>query len=246
MQKVNFQNSRGLNLVGILHIPKEKTEYTITVSHGFTATKDRMRLIQLSESLHKEGFAVLRFDFGGCGESEDSYITLKGQVDDLKSAINYLRDNGYKKIGLWGESFGGLDSILAYDKQIKTMVFHAPVTKAKTPSIFQGEEYLKELKGKEYVVYKKDGREFKIPKQYLIERQSINQKEILSKIKCPILIINGDKDDVVPLENSKEAMQYLPNKSKLEIIKGGGHKLNEKEWDKVISLSIGWFKKYLK
>lgn len=245
MEKIDFQNSKGLNLTGILHLPRKRTEYAIAVSHGFTATKDRPRLIKLSESLSEAGFAVLRFDFGGCGESESRDITIKHQVDDLKSSINYLRKAGYTEIGLWGESLGGLISIRAYDKQIKTIVLHAPVTKARTPGAFKGEEYLKELEEKGYVIYKKDGREFNIPKEYSIELRSIDQKNILSKIECPVLIISGDKDDAVPLEQSKEAMQYLPKESKLEIIKDGQHHLNEKEWDTVISLSVDWFKEYL-
>ena len=72
----------------------------------------------------------------------------------------------------------------------------------------------------------------------------VNQKEILSKIKSPALIIHGDKDDTVPLEHSKEAMQYLSKESKLGIIKNGNHKLDSK-MNLVIPLSVDWFKRYL-
>lgn len=244
MKKITFQNSKGLRLTGVIHLPKEKTTSAIIVSHGFASTKDRPRLIRLSETLSKEGFAVLRFDFGGCGESENREITMKNQVDDLKSAINYLTRNGYKELGLLGESFGGLTSILAYDERIKAMVLWAPVTKAKTPSIFKEEKDLKELQEKGFITYKKDGRDFKLPKEYFIERQSINQKEILSRIKCPVLIIHGNKDDLIPLKHSKEAMQHLTKESKLKIIKNGCHKLDEK-MNEVLPLSVNWLKKYL-
>jgi len=198
----------------------------------------------LAETLSKNGFAALRFDFGGCGESEDSEITLKNQVDDLKSAINYMRKNGYFNIGLLGESLGGLTSILAYDNEIKALVLWAPVTKSKAPSTIQKEELQQELNERGFIIYQKDGKKFMIPKEYLEERQAINQKEILSKIKCPVLIIHGDKDDIVPLADSREAMQFLPEKSKLEIIKNGDHKLDDKI-NEVIPLSVNWFKKYL-
>jgi alpha-beta hydrolase superfamily lysophospholipase len=244
MEKVTFQNSKGLKLVGILHLPKEKVKSGIIVSHSFAATKDRPHLVKLSETLLKEGFTVLRFDFGGCGESENREITVKDQVDDLKSAISYLRKRDYREIGLLGESLGGLISILAYDSQIKAMVLWAPVTKAKASSIVQEEELKEKLNKESYIIYKKDGREFKISKEYLIERQSVNQQEILSRVKCPVLIIHGNKDDVIPLEHSKEAIQYLSEESKLEIIEEGDHKL-DKKIDVVIPLSVNWFKKYL-
>lgn len=245
-KKITFQNSRGTRLVGVLHlpVPEEKTNSAVIISHGFAANKDRTRLIKLAETLSKNGFATLRFDFGGCGESEDREITLKSQVDDLKFAINYMRKNGYSSIGLLGESLGGLTSILAYDDKIKALVLWAPVTKSKTPSIIQKEELQQELNERGFLIYQKDGREFKIPKEYLEERQAVNQKEILSKIKSPVLIIHGDKDDTIPLAQSKEAMQFLSGKSKLEIIKEGDHKLDDK-MDEVISLSVNWFKKYL-
>ena len=243
-KKIAFQNSRGTKLVGALHLPEEKTDSAVIVSHGFAANKDRTRLIKLAKTLSKNGFVILRFDFGGCGESENREITVKDQVDDLKSAINYMRENGYSNIGLLGESLGALTSILVYDDEIKTLVLWAPVTKSKTPSIIQKEELQQELNERGFIIYQKDEKEFKIPKEYFKERQAVNQKEILSKIKSPVLIIHGDKDDTVPFEQSKEAMQFLPKESKLEIIREGDHKLDDK-MSEVIALSVNWFRKYL-
>lgn len=79
-----------------------------------------------------------------------------------------------------------------------------------------------------------------------MERSSVNQEKILSMIKCPVLIIHGDKDSNVPIEHSKKAMQYLDGKSKLEILKGENHKIELNVYlDKIIPLSVNWFKGYL-
>lgn len=56
----------------------------------------------------------------------------------------------------------------------------------------------------------------------------------------PVLVIYENKDDIVPLKRSKEAMQFLPKESKLEIIKGGDHTLNDK-MNKIIALFVNWF-----
>jgi alpha/beta superfamily hydrolase len=91
-KKTIFQNSKGLKLVGIIHnIPKNQTKSAVIIAHGSTANKDRERLVGLAQSLNESAIGVLRFDFGGCGESEDREITIGGQVDDLKSAIGFLR-----------------------------------------------------------------------------------------------------------------------------------------------------------
>jgi pimeloyl-ACP methyl ester carboxylesterase len=125
------------------------------------------------------------------------------------------------------------------------MVLCAPVTKAKIHYWAKTQKFIDEINKKGYLSYEKDERVFEIPKQYLDERASVNQREILTKIKCPTLIIHGSSDDAIPIENSKEAMQYLPPSSKLEILKGGHHTLNKKT-DEVISLAVNWFNKYLK
>jgi alpha/beta superfamily hydrolase len=50
----------------------------------------------------------LRFDFGGCGQSADRPIELRGQIEDLKAAIAFMKSEGYEKLGLLGYSMGGL------------------------------------------------------------------------------------------------------------------------------------------
>lgn len=244
MGKVIFQNSEGFKLIGILHLPKLKTTSAIIISHGFTGSKDRQRFVALSEILAGEGFAVLRFDFGGCGESEDREITLKHQVDDLKFAIKYLKDRGYRDIGLLGHSLGGLISAMCYNVHVKAIVLWAPVTKARESLLIQKQELKQELSDKGYLMYERNGREFKLPQEYFDERKAINQEGVLSKVKCPVLIVHGNMDDTVSIENSKDAMQFLNKESRLEIIEGGDHTLDAKR-DEVIPFSVDWFKKYV-
>ncbi len=245
-EKVTFQNSRGLKLAGVFHAPEKETESTIIMSHGFTGDKDEWgTFVKAAEVFCNSGFSVFRFDFGGSGESEKTSITVEKQVGDLKSAIHFVKQKGYLDVGLLGLSLGGLCSVLAFDEQIKTIVLWAPVTKAKTPTIFKDRQMKTELDEKGYVMIKnRVGREFKIDRQYLKERETINQRQVLSRIKCPVLIIHGAMDDIVPLEHSESAIPYLPEESNLEIIENADHGLNN-ELDKVISLSLNWFKTYL-
>ena len=56
--------------------------------------------------------------------------------------------------------------------------------------------------------------------------------------------MHGDQDDRVPLDDSKNALKYLPTDSKLEIIPGADHQMYEQLND-FISKSINWFNKYL-
>ncbi len=239
-EKITFTNSKGLKLVGILETAK--TDKIVILAHGFTSNKDRPKMVKTAEALSKEGYAVLRFDFTDSGESDKAGITVAGQLDDLQTAMEFARKKGYTKIALVGSSLGGLLSILAYDKDVFTMVLIAPVTAAKTPSFLKDTKIRKEIEEKGYLIIKTG--EFRVEKQYLEERESINQAEILSKVKCPVLIIHGDRDIDVPLEHSKNAMKYLPNGSKLEIIKGADHDFKD-ELPQIIPLAVSWIKKHL-
>jgi len=245
-EKVNFKNSKGLNLIGILHSPKEKTDAIIVMAHGFTSNKDRKRSIRVAEIYAENKIAALRFDFGGSGKSYNTEISIEKQIDDLRSAINFVKEKGYEKIGIQGESLGGLVSLLVYDQDIKVMVLWAPVTKGKDTLkevLIQERLSMDEFREKGFVIKKKGGREFKISKKYFEERVAINQKELLGRVKCPVLILHGDDDDCVPLEDSKEAVKILKD-SELKIIKGGDHKLDMIK--EVFEYSVNWFKKYLK
>lgn len=75
------------------------------------------------------------------------------------------------------------------------------------------------------------------------ERASVNPRKLLSKINYPVLIIHGTHDEVIPLDDSKRAVQYLP-KGELEIIDGADHIFN-RYIDRVAETSLNWFKKYL-
>ena len=55
-----------------------------------------------------------------------------------------------------------------------------------------------------------------------------NGYKAAKNIKCPVLIIHGDADDVVPLSQSKKLDRLLKN-STLIAVKGLTHDYNEKE-----------------
>lgn len=247
MEKISFKNSRGLNLAGIFYPADSKS--VVIMSHGFTGDKSEWgRFDKTAESLNKEGYNALRFDFSGSGESDDEFLSAEKQVDDLNSAIKFVEEKGLNNIGLLGLSLGGLVSAKVYDKRVKTMVFWAPVTNSrKNYEKRFTKEQINELHERGFITYnmKKGARKtIMIDKQIITDRESVDQEKLLSRINCPVLIIHGDKDTTVPLKDSISAMNYLNKESKLEIIKGADHGFYE-YLDTFIELTVSWFKKCL-
>lgn len=245
---INFKNSKGLNLVGWLD--KKSKDSVIILSHGLTDDKSSHgRYDKLAKAIAKKGLSVFRFDFSGFGQSDDTNSTIKKQIDDLKCAIKAMKKLGFKKFGLMGHSLGGYVSIGNYSKDIKTMVFWAPATKAKDYSKERlTPEQTAEIKEKGYFTFNKPKRRWKkimrFDARFIKERNMINQKKDCSNVKCPVLIIHGDCDDTTPLDNSKSALRYFPKNSKLEVLKGEDHNFF-KELDKAVKLTTDWFISHL-
>jgi len=111
-ERVSF-TSRGLKLAGILHLPEPRAERSAAfiVLHGFGSNKDGLGGTTVARMLSGLGYAALRFDFRGCGESEGERgrVICKEQVEDARNALSFLADRGDidpKRIAVIGQSFG--------------------------------------------------------------------------------------------------------------------------------------------
>jgi len=251
MERITFRNSRKLSLVGNLYPSNSKS--IIIMCHGFTSDKNsRGRFPKLATAFNEYGFNVLSFDFSGCGESDDDSLTIEKEVDDLKSAIVYVKSKGYEKIGLYGHSLGSLICLKNYTHEIKTMVLMGAITDSMKYNWaeFFNKEQMVELKSKGYITqYTSE----ELRKKIIIDREMldgfelINQNELLKDIKCPVLIIHGNNDEEEKLlyEKSKAGMYLLSTDSELKIIEGADHSFLG-QFDIVINLAVDWFKEYLK
>jgi predicted alpha/beta-fold hydrolase len=90
MERVTFKNSRSLTLVGNFHSAPSKS--AIVLAHGFTSDKSSDgRFERLGELLNSIGYSVLAFDFGGCGESDDT-IPREYQEEDVIQIFQKPKD----------------------------------------------------------------------------------------------------------------------------------------------------------
>src|SRR2546423_1115886 len=110
-QTVTFE-SDGLRLSGVLHTPEDEGKHpAFLLLHGFGGTRNGAGDLAAAELLTSLGYAALRFDFRGCGESEGerAFILCLDQVSDTRNAVSYLQSlpnvDG-DRIGVLGSSFG--------------------------------------------------------------------------------------------------------------------------------------------
>lgn len=111
----------------------------LALCHGFLCTMG-MDLPEHARRLAGEGFAVLRFDYRGFGESAGEprgELAPLRQSDDARAAVSFLRtlpeaDPG--RVALWGTSFGGAVVLhaAALDERVRAVVANVPVTNGRS------------------------------------------------------------------------------------------------------------------
>lgn len=122
-QDVVTLQSEGQDFVGTLLLPGGDPAPVVLLLHGFTGSRDELTIpstdqgvfVHTANSLMSNGYASLRIDFRGSGESTSDFTyestTFEGQIADAMAAVAYLKAsdkvNG-NDISVIGWSQGGL------------------------------------------------------------------------------------------------------------------------------------------
>jgi len=256
MENVSFRNARNLRLVGLLH--RAGTERIVVMAHGFCNDKSSQgRFDRIADALHREGLSVLRFDFAGCGESDDDTIAIGKEVEDLRAALQFARAAGYRRIALFGNSLGGTVCLRCAAPDVATMVLTgAGVGRTEVDPEFDWDAYysqeqMRDISEKGYLRDRVEGgwrAEVLVDRQMLLEYNAPDQADVLARVTCPVLLIHGDhpddEEELMLLERSQRGPKHLPPGSRVEVIAGAQHGFHD-EIDRVIQLATGWFKERL-
>jgi len=112
--------SDAIALSGVLHIPDDHKAGdklpAFLVLHGFMGSKDESHAEIQAKMLCDWGYAALRFDFRGCGDSggQKGYVLCMDQVADTRNALSWLAQRPEiddKRIAVMGHSFGAAVAI---------------------------------------------------------------------------------------------------------------------------------------
>ena len=233
--KVYFPNAKGNKLCGILSNPTgDISKPIIIMLHGFTSSKKTEKLVTLQKIFDDHDISSLRFDAYAHGESEGSFanLTVSEAVADVLSAIRYVNEQGYTKIGLIGSSFGGLASIMAAAKTnaLFVLALFCPVSDyEEVEKRRKTKAEMEEWRKKGYrIVERKDGQKLKLSYQFFEDLKNNRAYDVAHNILIPTLIVHGDADDDVPVEQSMKTAKLIPD-CRLEIIKRADHLFSNPE-----------------
>ncbi len=250
-EKIFFRSSRGFRICGLLTNPTSSFEPLVTIScHGFLSSKQSQTNVILEETLGEAGLSMLRFDFFGHGESEGNFpdLTISESVDDVLSAIAFLKQSGFKSIGLVGSSFGGMASLLAAAQTtdlvflaLKSPVVHYP---SMMKSLY-GEAMLEEWRNKGFAdVDGPDGKKHTLEYAFYEDSTAHDGYKAGARISIPTLIVHGDQDETVPVSQSQKASTLIKG-CRLEIIQGADHRYsNPRDFEKMLGLISGFVRQH--
>jgi len=241
--------AEGIKIAGQFYLPSEagQTLYpTVCICHGIPARvpdpSDRGYPL-LAERICRQGFAVLIFNFRGCGFSSGN-LDILGWTRDLKAAIDYLwalPEVDRSGLSLLGFSGGAAVSIYiaSQDKRVSSIVTCACpaeftfITKADNPwSVIEQFRSIGTIRDKDFPPS---------IEEWLSGFRLVSPIKYVAKIAPrPLLLVHGGEDEVVNVAHARRLYNRAGEPKQLIIIGGARHRLRQN--DQAMATVIDWLK----
>lgn len=219
--ELDYQNQK---IYGVLRKPNVSNNPVLIMAPGLDSTKEEIHAYE--EPFLARGIAVLAIDGPGQGEAEYD-IPICGDYERAGSAvvdwIEGRKDLNAQKIGIWGVSLGGYYAprAAAYEKRIRACI--ALSGPFEWERIWDG---LPELTRETFRVrsHSKD------ETQARAVAKTLTMKEAAPRITCPMFIVTGRQDRLVPASHAEQLAKAVSGPVELMIVEDGGHNANNRPY----------------
>ncbi|HMB63382.1 MAG TPA: bifunctional alpha/beta hydrolase/OsmC family protein [Eudoraea sp.] len=250
LQKVTFKNKDGQELSGRLELPVDRHPHNYALfAHCFTCNKNLLAVKTIGKSLTNQGFAVLRFDFTGLGESEGEFsdTNFSGNVGDLVAAADFLSKNYQAPTLLIGHSLGGAAVIFAasHIPGVKAVaVIGAPSNPIHVKRLLKSS--IEEINSAGKAVVDLGGRAFTIKKQFLDDLNTKSLPDTAKHLRKSLLIMHSPQDDTVSIHNAEEIYVAAHHPKSFVSLDGADHLLSDRKDSAYVGEVIAvWAQRYL-
>ena len=202
VETVTFDTDDGIRLHGWFVKSRPSPGFTLAVFNGNAG--NRAYRSGLARAFRERGIAVLLFDYRGFG-GNDGRPTEAGLASDARAVRDYLAtraDVDPRRVVYFGESLGAAVAVrLAVDHPPAALVLRSPFTS------------LGDV-GRVHYPF--------LPVQWLL-RDRFPNLERIAQVTSPLLVIAGDRDQIVPLEQSRRLFAAASWPKTFVVIKGADH-----------------------
>lgn len=219
---VHIEGVRGLRLFA-WHIPAQgdRPAPAVVLLHGWGGNAST--LLPAAQALHQAGYAVLLPESRNHGRSDrDSHSSLPRFAEDMDSALNWLKTQpgvDPQRIVALGHSVGGAAALLCASRRndLRAVV--------SVGAFAHPEQVMRRWLSTWHVPY--------WPAGWLVNRYvesvigerfgNIAPVATLRKVKCPVLLVHGEQDTTVPLQEARRILAQCGPADAMLLVLGGSH-----------------------
>ncbi len=203
-EDVTFQTADGLQLNGwFIRTPVSRDLGAVAVVFNGNAG-DRSFRAPLAAALSTAGLSVLLFDYRGYGGNPGS-PSEHGLIADARAAREYVisrNDVDPARVVYFGESLGAAVAVaLSVEHPPAALVLRSPFTS------------LADMGRLHYAF---------LPVRLLL-RDHFDAVDQIRRVKCQVLIVAGDRDSIVPPEQSRRMFETAVAPKRFVLIHGADH-----------------------
>lgn len=222
-EEATFTAEDGLELAGWYRGADPAHDTGLVVLYFPGNAGSRAGRAEVAERLAAAGFATLLVDYRGYGGNPGS-PTERGLAADARAALSWLLERGHRadQIIYVGESLGtGVATTLAAEVTPAGLVLRSPFTSLADMArrLFGG-----------------------VPVGRLL-RDRYETRATIAEVSCPVVVLAGRRDTLVPVEQSEAVARAAPNLHALTVLPDADH--NDARWfgttlvDAVADLAAG-------
>jgi uncharacterized protein len=198
-RELNFDIEKGVRING-LHFYRDAPKGLILYFHG--NTRSIKGWAKYAKDFYRFNYDVVLIDYRGFGKSTGKRSETK-MLSDVQFIYESLaKEYSEEHLIVYGRSLGsGFAAKLASDNHPRYLILDAP-----------------------YYNFRKVIERFLpiLPVRFVL-RYHLRTDRWIQKVKCPVYIIHGTKDWLIPIRHSERLQKSNPRRITLIRIHGGGH-----------------------
>ncbi|SIO24923.1 putative redox protein [Rhodovulum sp. ES.010] len=247
MEKIIFAGHDGHSLAARLDRPAGAVRAAALFAHCFTCGKDIHAARRIAGRLNALGFAVLRFDFTGLGQSDGAFedTTFTSNVTDIVAAARHMDSMGLAPGLLIGHSLGGA-AVLKAARQIDSVRAVATLGAPAHPehvtkhlqSAEAGPDGVREIT--------LGGRRLRVGPDFLDDVATESLEGAIRDLKRAILVMHAPRDEIVGIDNATEIFTRAKHPKSFVTLDSSDHLISSAEdAEYAAGVIAAWAQRYL-
>jgi len=250
-RKVYFSGFDGGQLAASLDFPQSiSPEQYVIVSHCFTCTKQTLTTARLGRGLAQAGYAVLRFDFTGLGESEGVFASthFRSMVKDIECAADWLAAHYQPAKVLIGHSMGGTASLAAACDRGASLAQVEKIVTLASPAVPEHVLHhfgsaMDKLQRGEAAEIKVAGQAYAVKPAFVEDVNSYDMTAQMRDCNIPVMAVQAGEDELIDPRDAQQILEYGNAASRLYQIDGADHLFsNRNHAEQLLTAILKWLK----